>query len=137
MDRYLGYHLKYVHLILKVDKNRNYLKYEVYAGVSAAFAMLGIIFGITNELTDENQKLNEQKPEQIEILSAFYGYSNCLGLDSEAEIIANGCVYGYDESGKFTSNVPSRSQVRALCGKMFVIRFQKSLNFKKFIDNKP
>ena len=88
--------------------------------------MLGIIFGITNDLNGEQQKLNEQNPGQVEIFSAFYGYSNCLGLDSEAEIIANGCVYGYDESGKFSSNVPSRNQVRVLCGKMFVIRFQKS-----------
>ena len=95
--------------------------------------MLGIIFGLTNDLNDEQQKLNEQKPKQVEILSAFYGYSNCLGLDSEAEIIANGCVYGYDESGKFSSNVPSRNQVRVLCGKMFVIRFQKYLIFTRTI----
>ena len=76
---------------------------------------LGIYLGLVG---DSITVLTE--PPKVEILSSFFGYSNCLGLDDEEEIIANGCVYGYDDDEKFVTNVPSRNNIKTLCGKLFV-----------------
>ena len=79
---------------------------------------------------------------QVEIVSAFYGYSRCLGLgpsfnlistvllclrtnstlkamkDTQEEIIENGCLYDFVD-GEFRHNVPSTFGIKMLCRQLF------------------
>ena len=95
---------------------------------------MGIFLGLHNGLTGGRPNIGTNIPT-VEILSSFFGYSNCLGLDEEAEIIANGCVYEYDGNGQFRTNVPSRAQVRVLCGKLLGKRVTFTGFLHKNVEN--